>query len=56
MDFYIGTDGGSGMEFKTKEDFLNEISSMIDDCVANGGTRFDVSVDSDASCFCEEGG
>ena len=24
---------------------------MIDDCEANGGTQFDVTVDADASCF-----
>ena len=44
-------DSGSGMEYGTKEEFLKEISLMIDDCIANGGTFFDVSVDSDASCF-----
>lgn len=53
MKFYIETtnDNGSGMEYNTKEDFLNEISLMIDDCIANGGTYFDAQVDSDASCF-----
>ena len=44
-------DSGSGMEYSTKEEFLKEISLMIDDCIANGGTFFDVCVDSDASCF-----
>lgn len=44
-------DNGSGMKYHTKEDFLKEISLMIDDCIANGGTYFDVQVDSDASCF-----
>lgn len=54
MKFYIETlnDNGSGMEYKTKEDFLKEISLMIDDCIANGGTFFDAQIDSDASCFC----
>ena len=53
MKFYIETlnDNGSGMKYNTKEGFLNEISLMIDDCIANGGTFFDVQVDSDASCF-----
>lgn len=53
MKFYIETlnDNGSGMEYNTKEDFLKEISLMIDDCIANGGTFFDAQIDSDASCF-----
>ena len=54
MKFYITTDGadnGSGMEYHTKEDFLEEIGLMIDDCIANGGTVFEASVYSDASCF-----
>lgn len=53
MKFCIETinDNGSGMKYNTKEEFLKEISLMIDDCIANGGTFFDVQVDSDASCF-----
>lgn len=53
LDFSIYTenDNGSGMEYSTKEDFLHELSMMIDDCLENGGTFFQVSVDSDASCF-----
>ena len=53
MKFYINTlnDNGSGMKYKRKRDFLNEISQMIDDCIDNGGTYFDVQIDSDASCF-----
>ena len=53
MKFFIETlnDNGSGMEYNNKESFLKELSLMIDDCVANGGTFFDVSVDSDVSCF-----
>lgn len=56
MRFYIETlnDSGSGMVYKTKEDFLNEISLMIGDCIDNGGTFFDVQIDSDASCFYNE--
>lgn len=44
-------DNGSGMSYRTKEEFLKEISLMIDDCIENGGTYFDVQIDSDASCF-----
>ena len=51
MNFYIGADSGSGQEFNNKEDFLHELSLMIDDCEANGGEQFDVTVDADASCF-----
>lgn len=51
MKFYIGSDGGSGMKFSHKEDFLKELSLMIDDCIENGGTEFFVYVDADASCF-----
>jgi hypothetical protein len=56
MKFYIETlnDSGSGMKYNTKEDFLKEISLMIDDCIANGGTFFDAQIDSDASCFYQE--
>lgn len=56
VNFTIETlnDNGSGMEYTSKEAFLKEISLMIDDCIANGGTFFDIQVDSDASCFCTE--
>lgn len=56
MKFYIETlnDNGSGMKYNTKEDFLKELSKMIDDCIANGGTFFDAQIDSDASCFCKD--
>ena len=56
MKFYIETvnDNGSGMKYNAKEEFLSEISRMIDDCIENGGTFFDVQVDSDASCFYAE--
>lgn len=53
MDFYIGTNTGTGMRFKTKEEFLKEIEMMINDCIANGGSQFDITVDADASCFYE---
>lgn len=54
MKFYISTSGadeGSGMKYCDKEDFLKEIGLMIDDCISNGGTVFEASVYSDASCF-----
>ena len=57
MNFSIYTmiDNGSGMEFFNKEDFLEELSLMIDDCINNGGTSFSVNVYADASCFlCED--
>ena len=56
MKYSIETlnDNGSGMSYKTKEDFLREVGLMIDDCIANGGTFFDIQVDSDASCFCTD--
>jgi hypothetical protein len=46
-------DNGSGMKYPSKEEFMCEISAMIDDCIANGGTFFDIQVESDASCFCK---
>lgn len=54
MKFTIETlnDNGSGMKYFSKEDFLKEISLMIDDCIANGGTFFDAQIDSDVICFC----
>ena len=54
MKFYIGTDFGSGQEFNNKKDFLHELELMINDCETNGGTRFDVTVDADASCFYDD--
>ena len=53
MKFYIETmnDNGTGMSYNAKEDFLEELSLMIDDCIANEGTYFSVQVDCDASCF-----
>lgn len=54
MKFYIGTDLGSGQEFNNKKDFLHELELMINDCEANGGTRFDITVDADVSCFYDD--
>ena len=54
MTFYIGSNSGSGQEFNTKEEFLEEVERMINDCYANGGTQFDITVDADADCFCND--
>lgn len=51
---YTMIDNGSGMEYSTKEEFLNELSLMIDDCEANGGTHFNVEVHTNKSCFLDE--
>lgn len=51
FSIYTLNDNGSGAEYFTKQSFLEEISLMIDDCVANGGSYFSISVDADASCF-----
>lgn len=51
MKFYINSQNGSGMKYNTKEDFLNELSLMIDDCINNGGTFFSVECEADAICF-----
>lgn len=56
INFTIETlnDNGSGMKYASKEEFMKELSLMVDDCIANGGTFFDVQVDSDANCFYED--
>ena len=56
INFTIETlnDNGSGMEYTSKEEFMKEISLMIDDCIANGCTFFDIQVDCDVSCFCTD--
>lgn len=54
MDFTISTDSGSGLEYRKKEDVLEEIGLMIDDCIANGGTWLDFYVTSDVSCWYED--
>lgn len=55
MKFYISDTftNGSGQSFGSKTDFLEELSRMIDDCEANGGTYFELTVNTDASCFIE---
>ena len=53
MKYFISklNDNGSGMEYATKEEFLKEVSRLVNDFESNGGTRFDMTVDSDVSCF-----
>lgn len=51
MVYYIDTECGSGCKYHTKEEFLNELSMMIDDCTDNGGTFFAAVIDSDKSCY-----
>lgn len=53
MKFFISSifDNGSGCSYSTKEEIMREISLMIDDCIANGGFQFDITIDSDASCY-----
>lgn len=57
MDFYINTsiDNGTGMTFNSKEEFLQTLSILIDNCISNNGIYFDVMVDSDTNCFKERG-
>lgn len=54
FSIYTLNDNGSGMEYNKKEDFLKEIGLMIDNCIANGGTYFSASIDTDVSCFYNE--
>ena len=54
MEYFISTESGSGQKFTKKEDFLKEVSLMINDCIANGGTEFNIEVYANASCFMEE--
>lgn len=56
MDLFIADSfsNGSGQTFTSKTQFLEELSRMIDDCESNGGTFFDVLVNTNASCFSTE--
>lgn len=56
MDFFISDSfsNGSGQRFASKQEFLDELSRMIDDCESNGGVFFDVLVNTNASCFSTE--
>ena len=50
MKFTISTLNGSGKKYFDKESFMKEIGLMIDDCINNGGTYFDIEVEADAEC------
>jgi hypothetical protein len=32
------------MKYQNKEEFLNKVSKMIDNCINNGGTKFDIDI------------
>ena len=53
FSIYIN-EGCSGCEYSNKENFLKELSFMIDDCIANGGTYFSITIDADACCCWQE--
>lgn len=44
-------DNGSGIKYYSKNEFLTEISRMVDDALLNGCTFIDFQCDSDASFF-----
>lgn len=47
-------DNDSGCTYYTKEKFLEKVSAMIDDCIANDSTYFDAEVTTNASCYSTE--
>ena len=52
MDFFMTTNHAP-QTFRTiwsKEEFLKEISNMIDKATENGGTYFDLIVNTDVDC------
>lgn len=51
MEFYIDMENGTGMKYDTKEEFIEELSRMIDDCAKHEGKYFSAFVDADANCF-----
>ena len=56
MKFYIGimNDNGDIEEYPTKEEFLNALSLIIDECEAKGESHFAVGVDTIVDYFEEE--
>lgn len=51
MRFNIYTmNDSSGVTYSNKEDFLQELSQMIDDCISSGCSLFNVEVDTNANC------
>lgn len=56
MDFDINTsidNGNISITFKSKEEFLQTLSALIDNCIVNNGSYFEVMIDSDINCFKE---
>lgn len=51
MNFSIYTENGSGCEYFSKDQFLEELSRMIDDAKDNGASYFEVEVSCDASPY-----
>ena len=45
MKFYIGSETSSGLEFDTKEEFLERLSSLIDTAEKRGIDCFDITLD-----------
>lgn len=56
MNFYIGTlnDNGSGIAYNSKEEFIQRISNIIDNAIANGDDFFDVQISSSSENSMEE--
>lgn len=48
MNFSIYTESGSGCEYFNKDQFLEELSKMIDDAKDNGASYFEAEVSCDA--------
>lgn len=51
MQFYIGEECASGMEFKTKEEFLNALSESIDEAAERGQKWFTVTIERENDRF-----
>lgn len=50
MDFDINTsidNGNISITFNSKEEFLQNLSVLIDNCIANNGSYFEIMIDSD---------
>lgn len=56
MDFDINTsidNENVNITFNSKEEFLQNLSVLIDNCIANNGSYFEIMIDSDTNCFKE---
>lgn len=54
MMFYIGEECGSGMEFKTKEEFFNALSESIDEAAKRGQKWFTITIENESDSTDEE--